>query len=462
MTSRRRKILFLFFILIFFALTPVVLFYAAGYRINWTWPPRLDQTFQKTGMLVLETEPAGANIYINEELQKNFFGAITLSGEEERSIRTPAKIKYVTPGQYQVRLEKEGYWPWEKKLRIHPGQQTKLENITLFEKSLPLKIFKGSLQQTYTSPDKKYIVLPRDDLMIDLTKETATALENFHGQNGTTTFNSGKLIWSKNSQKFLRDLTVYNINDMDDPVDLKEELSNDAENFKWRDSSILYYQSRNSIRSFDLDSRSGKEILTTEGEMINYFPQEDYFYTITNKEVRSSLNIYPADPLEKENALRRIELPYSTGYTFAHLSHDQISIYDENYDILYFIDPFSLINPVRNIIENVRYFDQIDNKLLYANKFEIWTYDPAGSGKTLLTRISDPIIGISWHPSAKYIFYYTDTGIHVIEAGKRSQRNITTLIKVNEIRSPIIREEGNLIYFTAKIGRSTGLYKLNL
>lgn len=458
MTSTRRKFLFFLFILTFAVISPLTLFYAAGYRINWTWPPRPDQTFQKTGMLVMETKPAGADIYIDGKIQKNFFNSL-LDTEEEKSVKTPAKIKYIAPGQYRVRLEKEGYWPWEKKLRVLPGQQTKIENITLFEKSLPLKISQGNIQEIYASPNKRYILLPQDGLIADTEEGGVVKIEK-PDRTEEATSTPEEAAWSPDSQKFLMDSAVYSLDDIENFIDLQEELDGKVQNPKWKNNSTFYYQNQDTIRSFDVNSRSGKTILSAQGNIIDHLFSEEYLYTITNKGTRSSLEIYStASP---EDILRQIKLPYSTGYTFVHSSSGQINLHDKNYDILYRIAPLSPISPVRSIIENVKYTDSVNGKLIYANKFEIWRYNPSNGDTTLLTRISDPIIGINWHPTTNYILYYTKTDIRVIEAGERPKRNMTTLININDIRSPIIGEKGDFIYFTAEIGRDTGLYKLDL
>jgi tricorn protease-like protein len=130
---------------------------------------------------------------------------------------------------------------------------------------------------------------------------------------------------------------------------------------------------------------------------------------------------------------------------------------------LYLINESSFFNPVETVLENVEYSDWIgEDNLVYANKFEIWTYNTSTGNKNLLTRISKPLIGVNWHPTGSYVLYYTETSLNVIETGKRRRRDVTKLMNVNKIYSPAISADGDVIYFNAEIGRSAGLYKLNL
>jgi hypothetical protein len=460
MTSKRRKLLFFLFILLFAFLAPLVIFYASGYRINWTWPPNLGQTFQKTGMLVLETEPEGAEIYIDGKLKKNLLNNIIPSADKDKIVKTPAKLKYMAPGKYHVLLKKDGYWPWEKEVEIMPGKQTKIEDIILFKKGLPLKIVSASAGEMIFSPDKRRVLLPQDGLMVDLDKEEVQSIPRIPLKEQATTTVSQEITWSPNGEKFLIGAKIYNIDNIKSPINLEDLEDEGIKNIKWRDNSSICYQLQNSIKLFDIDSGAKQTLVSPDKDVINYFPENDKLYTIANQGVKTSLEIYS---ITSRDMVKRIELPYSTGYTFINPGHKTINLYDKNYNILYLINESSFFNPVETVLENVEYSDWIgEDNLVYANKFEIWTYNTSTGNKNLLTRISKPLIGVNWHPTGSYVLYYTETSLNVIETGKRRRRDVTKLMNVNKIYSPAISADGDVIYFNAEIGRSAGLYKLNL
>ncbi len=461
MVSKRRRILFLLFILIFAIISSLTILYTSGYSINWTWPPNFNQVFQKTGMLVLETEPEGADIYINGKTQKRLLGNIGLSQNQENIVKTPAKIKYIAPGKYHIRLKKENYWPWEKELRILPGKQTKTQDIILFKKSLPSKIVSSSAQKIKISPDKNYILLPKDDLLVNLNKEQAISIKSQETANLKATSTAKTISWSQDSQKFLIGTKIYNIDDIKNPINLDDKLLNsNVKNIKWLNNSVIYYQFKNSIAYYDINQDKSETILSLEKNIIDYLPGDDRIYIINSQGMQVSMEIYSID---SKTVFRKINIPYSTSYTFINPSHKLINLYDKNYNILYLINEDSFFNPIKIILENIKYTDWVgENKLVYANKFEIWTYNIENNKKTLLTRISEPIIGVSWHHSMKYALYYTKTAINVIENKQQTKKSITNLTNVTRIYSSAKGMSGNFIYFNAKIGRSTGLYKLSL
>lgn len=85
-----------------FALTFIIgvsvllIFYGRGYRFN------LSQgSFEPKGLLVANSQPNGAQIYINDKLNSATNTTITLE-----------------PEWYTVRIEKEGYSPWQKTVRV--------------------------------------------------------------------------------------------------------------------------------------------------------------------------------------------------------------------------------------------------------------------------------------------------------------------------------------------------------
>ncbi|MEK7557906.1 MAG: hypothetical protein AAB530_01710 [Patescibacteria group bacterium] len=110
---------------------------------------------------------------------------------------------------------------------------------------------------------------------------------------------------------------------------------------------------------------------------------------------------------------------------------------------------------------NIKYADLVnDSKLIYANDFEIWLNDLTNKKQTLITRISDNITGIVWHPNNNYIIYSTDKTINALEMDEREKRSNTELIKFDKISSLLINQKGTILYFQAKIGDQYGLYKL--
>lgn len=108
----KRQILISLTILLLLGLgTALVVYYGRGYRlINQEGKPN----FLGTGLLVTTSDPDGAGVYINDHLTTATDNTINLA-----------------PGQYKVRISKEGYFPWEKTVKVEKEVVTKAE-ATLF------------------------------------------------------------------------------------------------------------------------------------------------------------------------------------------------------------------------------------------------------------------------------------------------------------------------------------------
>ena len=454
MSLKARRILFILFIIAFLIITPLVISYAVGYKISLS-----GKILQKTGMLILDTEPEGAKIYLNGKPRQLFFKKYFK--DEESYITTPAKIKNLLPGKYDVKLELDGYYGWQKKLEIKPGMSTFAEDINLFKKNLPLLIRNGEIKQASLSPNGKYLAAVSDKEidLIDLDNEKKIKLGALDAPEPSS--DSRPVSWSPDNKKILFNGIVYNIDNLSKKLNLNNYIKNGIIKPKWRGKNEIIYLSgdKSDVKSFNLSDNTVK-ILIKDGKILDFINKNDNIFIVTRLGKSISLDVYKIGAPDK---VRSIELPSFSDYEFINYKRDIINLYDKKHQILYLINPFSRF-PLVETINNVKRARWVGkNKLLYSNDFEIWLADfnPGYSGKkTLLTRISNPINEIFWHPSENYVIYLTDNAIYAIELDDRQKRNITKLVKLDRIAFPFLGKNGKKLYFYAKIGNQKGLYKL--
>lgn len=110
--TKIRVILILITILVVGCIGIIASFYARGYRFN-----RKTFKFVPRGILVVKSEPDGAQVFINKDLKTVTNDSISLA-----------------PGTYDVELKKEGFLPWYKRLVI--------EKEVVFE--INASLFKGT------------------------------------------------------------------------------------------------------------------------------------------------------------------------------------------------------------------------------------------------------------------------------------------------------------------------------
>ncbi|RMD50419.1 PEGA domain-containing protein, partial [Candidatus Parcubacteria bacterium] len=127
-----RRIIFWLFVIAFFIISPLIILYTSGYRYN----PHSGRLV-KTGVLTIDSDPRGATIKLNNELQEK---------------KTPTTIKQLLPGTYELTVEKENYKAWRGKIQIYGGQTTNISNIFLFLDSEPDVLFTKTASSVKPSP----------------------------------------------------------------------------------------------------------------------------------------------------------------------------------------------------------------------------------------------------------------------------------------------------------------------
>lgn len=120
----KRQLIIYLSIIIFLAIgTTLVILYGRGYRFGLqSGRPELSGT----GLLVVTSNPDGASVFINNHLTTATDNTINLS-----------------PGEYDIKISKEGYFSWEKKIKIQKEVVAKAEAL-LFPKAPKLESITAS------------------------------------------------------------------------------------------------------------------------------------------------------------------------------------------------------------------------------------------------------------------------------------------------------------------------------
>jgi hypothetical protein len=446
-----RRILYITFIAAFLTITPLLILYANGYQLSLK-----NKGLVKTGMFILDSEPRGALVYINNQPQTSFLDSV-LPGTKNY-LTTPVKIKSLTPGDYEVRLELDGYWPWQKKLKINPGASTYAEDILLFKKDLPIPLVNGKIQKISYSPDAVYCAL------YDGKWRLANLDDGSIKDLAVIKSADAQIDWAADGSKLL--IGKYLVETTDGAVsDLAKIIDKDKYNLKFnrQASNLIYFQNKNRLFLYDNLNQEQKPLLTPNQQgdytINDYLIKKDFLILEADTGNKSYLEIYKTDT----TMAGRLDLPESDNYRFINPDHQLVNLYDQIHKRLYLIDPLSPLKPLTDTLDNVTMTRWLTPaKLFYANDFEIWLYDLDKKENKLLTRLSDQIKQVAWHPSNNYIVYSTGQTINVIELDERVRRNFTELIKLKLVSDLQLSHDGNDVYFYTEIGQVDGLYKLNL
>lgn len=440
MKYKIRKWLYRSFILIFILLTSSISIYATGYQLNWRGQFRFNHLLVKTGTLAIDSLPTGANIYINEHLETNF----SLQKFKNNNLSTPAKIKNLSPGEYNIRLEKDGYWPWEKKLNILAEQTTYAENINLFKKDSLLNIFECTCQEISLSPNRRYLLLKQGKKIIDL-KNNQELVLNLNGA-------IDQEQWLNKSNWILINSLLINLDD-NSIIDYQKIIGPEISQLYYDESNNrLYYEYKNSLNYFDPKNNTSQSLLNGE-YYLSYVIKNNTLFYLTENNKKTILKSFDLNSHE----ITATELVYSPKYKFLNDSVQWLSIYDQKNQSLYLLDTVTL-KPVRETIKNYRGGVWLQNdKLLYYTDFEIYLFDLKQNNKILINRIGEQITDLVWQAKNNYIIYATKTKLNTLDF---ATSNIVNLLNAENISSIFLDLKNNTLYFTAKISDKSGMYKM--
>jgi hypothetical protein len=461
MTLRIRRIIMFTFILTFFILAPVIIFYSSGYRID---VKRVK--IIKTGTLMIEAKNIkNANLYIDNKLHEELF--------DEKIF-----IYNLLPGEYQIRLEKEGYHQWQKEVTIDSSLTTFAKNIILFKKNLPLQLVEGNVTDFFLSPDKQKIIY-----VLETNEFLELYLYDINTKNNNLIYRIGSgyenitVQWAASSKKILAGLDktylVFDINNIQQGKSINKITGWEPTAIKWdiNSDNIIYILYNDSIYSLDLIFAKLDKIFfsTKEEELYNDFFIEanDIFY-ILKQEQRDALYKYNSNFQTDKNIL---ELSKSANYKFIKSTNNYLNLLDQDNQNLYLIKKvvtdleieISGGSTIQEFSAKNALWDDKENQILIYNDFEIKTYNTETDAELFINRYGQEIRRIDWHPSLQYLVILIEDSIKIIDINQiNGTRNFNEIISFDQLNNFSLDKKGEIIYFNGQIGKQQGLYEIEI
>lgn len=449
MSKKFRDYLLWVFVALFVLITVVTSLYASGYKFNLSWPLKLNRLLQKTGMLAVATEPKNAIVYLNDKPQND----LSINPWKKDYIATPAKIKNLLPGEYELRFKTEGYWPYKQKINIYSGETTFVEDVNLFKDNSPLLILSLAEDKLIISPDNKYIYAQKSKKIINLKAESVRDL-NILNLDENSNFNDSRNLWLKNNKLFI-DGIIFDPTKETGDSNYYSSIGSRATNWTIDDSqNYLYYQNNNSINK--LNTNSKKSSIVVSGEIyLDYEFGQNKLFTIRKTEKQIELS---AKSLDNTDSQKDIWIMPSSGhYRFSKRMSSYLTIYDDQNKTLYLFDENNLNKgplTIRNINKWALYNNQA---LIYTNDLEIYIFNFSNSRSDLITRRSEKIEDIFWNSEGNYLILSSFNNLSVFDF---KNRNTTVLLSAEKISSPVFDAKNNSLYFWARINEQEGVYKM--
>ena len=131
LTKKSRTVIFWCSLVSFSVLSFILILYANGLRIDFK-----NKKIIQTGGIYLKVKPEDASVYLNGKFK----------GKETDSILRRTFFDKLFPKKYAIRVEKKGYFPWQKNLEVRPGMVSSASHIILlpsdlsgYEKKIPFQ-----------------------------------------------------------------------------------------------------------------------------------------------------------------------------------------------------------------------------------------------------------------------------------------------------------------------------------
>lgn len=247
MTLRTRRLLFYSFCALFLFIGSVIILYTEGWRFDLRECSVRDWTqctirMQKTGAIFILAAPKDASITINNaSVQPSL-----------QLLRSGTLITDLLPGTYEVRVSKEGYQSWHKRLVVEPELVTEASSVYLFplapkETALPFPRLRGDRIEAVEPGGTRFIIIDTrantrylyDSAHPDTVLNISLAFRNLENTSPVRRaafhpFDTNKLILQNKAGLFLFDLLRLRA----------ERLTNDNPAVWLVNESTLYYIAR--------------------------------------------------------------------------------------------------------------------------------------------------------------------------------------------------------------------------
>jgi len=232
-----RTTLLVFFIVLFFVLTPTIIMYTMGYRYDWRFG-----LLREIGAISIDVEPASTVVYL-DDIKIN------------QSL--PVRLKNITPRKYLLRLEAPGYITWEKEIEVKNKETVYVKDISLLQKKSLQKIADGQARSLALSADQRFLAYARanqQNWQVSLLPLTASATAINIAIISPT---PPEITWDNKNNLFVAttadQLYIVDANQPERPIKLKTASGLPPAKWQWRNGAAgaeLVYQDNNSLYAF--------------------------------------------------------------------------------------------------------------------------------------------------------------------------------------------------------------------
>jgi hypothetical protein len=443
MDRRVRNVVYAVFAVAFLVSAPLVVLYTAGFRVHFP-----SFRVVRTGVLSVTSIPRGAEVFVDGKRLAD---------------RTPVVISDILPGERTVRLSREDSLPWEKTVAIKSRETAFIRDAVLYADEGPQIFAENASAALATDPARR-------QLAYLVPSAAGSELWLADAERGATTLLSrlppaatARVEWSPDARRVA--LVVEEPNGKTDVgvVDaqtgarlaLPAEAA-DATDGWWdpRRADRFYARTKTALFAYDFPSTRAQR-LAFEAQAAQA-DGNDFFAIQDVDKGGVALSRWRPD------ASQIIAYLPSGEYVFRETPRSDLLLLEERTrGRLILISPRNEGQPVMLDADADSWQWEPDGaRLLYTDGFDIRIYDPEIGSEETLTRLSEPIRSVAWHPVAGAILFAQNRRIASLELESEGGRVQAELVRGAFLTLPIVDPRGRMLYFFGAVAdESTGIFQ---
>lgn len=274
-----RRLLLLFFLIVFLIISPAVIMYTAGYRYDWQ-----NGLLKKIGAISIDVTPKNATVYINGQKIKDTM---------------PIRLNNITPNKYSLRLAAPGYYDWLKEITVKNKQTIYIKEINLLKKTRPELIVPGHLDELSLSADGNFLIYAAiKDQMKEIILRDMRREKNFLLFPVPKTHEL-KTIWAANNNfaavmngnaPYIN-LTIVNADNPETFWNINAEIKTPIEKMEWRKTSDPEFCYSTKLNIISAKPLTRQQSVVAKNTFMDWYMDDGQLWTIESSTSTNQLKI---------------------------------------------------------------------------------------------------------------------------------------------------------------------------
>lgn len=369
---------------------------------------------------------------------------LILNGKKHTEL-TPVTFKHLAPGTYTLELKKEGFFTWQKKVRIDPERVTFVTDIHLWPQETPEKITAQTIHRLFATPDGSTILTIQEttsQTMLSLLNPRSGEIKKTLPLPATTKISHVR--WDASGRKAL--IESEEVRWLLDTERMSLTTLPPANGFHWEDGTLvgMENESRITIQTNGSISRTEKpktEIDRFKDISIEYKKSENQWILKTDSDKTQGF-LLPSNAWQFYQTIANgILLNAGSQWLWISEITKNPKASQANASQIY---PATFNRETKILLQD-------------RNAVSIWE---AEKEPELIFRHSEPIRSVAWYPDGTNILIATKNDLRLFEVQAQENRVVTNVAAFEEIQDAVLIEE--TIFIAGTYAGEEGLWRLPL